>query len=316
MRKPFIIALFLLSVYEYCLLLKAPIITLTVEAGYRRPLPRFGLDADHHSRRQRRRRRERSAGRAPGNVRQRHHQHLQHADHPARAARARRRFSTSRRARYATQIRVELIADFGVVIAQKEASVSAIQPQDRLNVVITDSPLGAVDLTGVHASNNNRLSSRLDDQRPARSGARFGRPDDVLATWTPARSAATQKQALADWMTRGGHLIVTGGQNWQATAAGLADLLPLTPDASRAIDGLQALADWLHDNPAHLSAQTVIATGTLRAGRAGFRRRRRRHAAAGAADAGRGRGRLPRRRPEQRAAARLGGSARSCGSRW
>jgi len=60
----------------------------------------------------------------------------------------------------------------------------------------------------------------------------------------------------------GGHLIVTGGQNWQATAAGVAPLLPLTPESSREIDGLQPLADWLRDDN-DLNEPTVIATGTL-----------------------------------------------------
>ena len=53
---------------------------------------------------------------------------------------------------FTTQIRVELINDAGVVIAQQSADVRAVQPQDRLNVVISSSPAGTVDLTGVHAS--------------------------------------------------------------------------------------------------------------------------------------------------------------------
>ncbi len=74
--------------------------------------------------------------------------------------------------------------------------------------------------------------------------------------------SSAQKQALADWIASGGHLVVTGGDNWQATAAGVSDLLPLTPDSSVEIDGLPALATWLHSNAA-LGDQTVIATGTL-----------------------------------------------------
>src|SRR5262245_60053577 len=41
---------------------------------------------------------------------------------------------------FANVIRVELIDDAGAVIAQQEASINAIQPQDRLNAVITNSP--------------------------------------------------------------------------------------------------------------------------------------------------------------------------------
>src|SRR5664279_873866 len=163
---------------------------------------------------------------------------------------------------FTTQIRVELISDSGIVLAQKEADVSAIQPGDRMNVVITDSPVGAVDLTGVHASSSSgyqadwKISALPDQALDSVDLIMFSDVDTGTLS-------SNQKQALSDWVTRGGHLIVTGGQNWQATAAGLADLLPITPDSSKAINGLQPLATWL-DNKADLSAQTVIATGTLR----------------------------------------------------
>ena len=76
--------------------------------------------------------------------------------------------------------------------------------------------------------------------------------------------SSAQQQALSDWVTMGGHLIVTGGQNWQATAAGVSSLLPLEPSASRDIDSLRPLAAWLRDSAA-LDTQTIIATGTLSA---------------------------------------------------
>jgi hypothetical protein len=37
----------------------------------------------------------------------------------------------------------------------------------------------------------------------------------------------TQRQAIADWVRQGGHLVVTGGPNWQKTQAGVTALLPL-----------------------------------------------------------------------------------------
>ncbi|MEP7294336.1 MAG: hypothetical protein ABI835_21280, partial [Chloroflexota bacterium] len=164
---------------------------------------------------------------------------------------------------FASQIRVELIDDAGGVIAQQEAGISAIQPQDRLNVVITNSPVGSVDLTGARSGNYNGFQADLniaDLPTQALSAIDLIMLSDVDS----GGLSSSQQQALSDWITAGGHLIVTGGQNWQATAAGVAALLPLPPDASREIDGLQPLANWLRDN-ADLSAQTIIATGTLSA---------------------------------------------------
>ncbi len=163
---------------------------------------------------------------------------------------------------FASQIRVELLDDAGGVVAQQEAGLRAIQPQDRLNVVITNSPVGAVDLTGARAGNFNGFQAALaisDLPTQALSAVDLLLISDVDS----GGLSSAQRQALEDWIAAGGHLIVTGGQNWQATAAGVAALLPLTPDGSREIDGLQPLAHWLRD-ASPLDDATIIATGTLR----------------------------------------------------
>lgn len=162
---------------------------------------------------------------------------------------------------FATQIRVELINDEGTVIAQREAGISAVQAQDRLSVVITASPLGAVDLTGARASNQNGYQANFTiSDLPTQA---LNAVDVIMLSDVDSGGlSSAQQQALSDWVTMGGHLIVTGGQNWQATAAGVSSLLPLTPSASRDIDSLRPLAAWLRDSAA-LDTQTIIATGTL-----------------------------------------------------
>lgn len=162
---------------------------------------------------------------------------------------------------FATQIRVELIDDEGTVIAQREAGISSVQAQDRLSIVITDSPLGAVDLTGARASNQNGYQANFTiSDLPTQA---LNAVDVIMLSDVDSGGlSSAQQQALTDWVTMGGHLIVTGGQNWQATAAGVSSLLPLTPSASRDIDSLRPLATWLRDS-APLDTQTIIATGTL-----------------------------------------------------
>ncbi|MBK8024647.1 MAG: hypothetical protein IPK19_25295 [Chloroflexi bacterium] len=65
---------------------------------------------------------------------------------------------------------------------------------------------------------------------------------------TPDVLNSGQIRAPTDWVASGGHLIVTGGANSQATAAGLSDLLPLCrpdraemPDPGRLADGCASL---------------------------------------------------------------------------
>ncbi len=163
---------------------------------------------------------------------------------------------------FASQLRVELIDDGGAVVAQQEAPLHVIQPQDRLNVVISASPVGAVDLTGVHGENTSSYQANwtiADLPDRALEAVNLIMLSDVDS----GALSSAQQQALVDWVAAGGELIVTGGQNWQATAAGVTDLLPLTPTASREVAGLQPLATWLRVD-ADLGAQTIIATGDLR----------------------------------------------------
>ncbi|MEA3338678.1 MAG: hypothetical protein U9R15_01805, partial [Chloroflexota bacterium] len=52
-----------------------------------------------------------------------------------------------------------------------------------------------------------------------------------------------QRRALETWVAHGGHLIVGGGAGAARTAAGVADLLPVTVGGVRAVDSLWALDD-------------------------------------------------------------------------
>ncbi len=170
----------------------------------------------------------------------------------------------------ASSVRVELLDEEGLVVASAPATLRAIQAQDRLHVVVTESPVGAVDLGAV----------------------RFGNFAAFQATWTPAElpdraavldsvdlilindadmSALTeaQRDALSAWVTAGGHLIVAGGTNWQSTVSGLEPLLPITPNDSTTTGSIRALAEWVvlpAENAAALDRDTVLATGSLKDG--------------------------------------------------
>ena len=168
---------------------------------------------------------------------------------------------------FATQLRVELIDDSGLVVAAQPATVHAIQQPDGLYVVFTASAVGSVDLTGAHLGDHEAFQANWSvSDLPDRAAALDSVDLMFFSDVDSGIMSTSQRQSLADWIANGGHLIVTGGPNWQGTAAGLSDLLPLQPTGSMTVDTIAPLAEWLslpETEIRSLETQTVISTGTL-----------------------------------------------------
>lgn len=165
---------------------------------------------------------------------------------------------------FATQLRVDVLDEAGVVIASAPAALRVAQPLDRVIVAVSQSAAGIVDLTGARFGTNSAYqSNQTIETLPTRS-AGWNAVDVLLFSDTDTSGLSSdQRSAIAGWVAEGGHLIVTGGSAWEATAAGLADLLPLQPDDVTTVSSLAPLAAWLRDDAA-LEAQTLVATGELR----------------------------------------------------
>lgn len=168
---------------------------------------------------------------------------------------------------FATQIRIELIDDAGVVVAQTTANARSIQSQDRLHVVVTESAVGSIDLNAITTGGYSAYQANWGVAQIPDRAAALDAVDLLLFNDadTGALSEA-QRAAIRDWVTNGGHLVVTGGANWQATSAGLTDLLPLTPRNSVPVDTLAPLAEWLNIESDDLNEQAVVSTGDLTEG--------------------------------------------------
>ena len=164
-----------------------------------------------------------------------------------------------------TQIRVEMIDESGLVFASVPATLRPIQTQDRLAVVISNSIGGTVDLSMIKTGAANAYQANL---APADLPSQIGLLDAIdliaLSDVDTGTLAVGQRNALADWVTAGGHLLVTGGANWQTTAAGVADLLPIAPDNAVVAEDLNPISRWMGSDE-RLEAQTLVATGTLHA---------------------------------------------------
>ncbi len=187
-------------------------------------------------------------------------------DLPAGAQQTARLYITA--AGIAQQVRVELLDDAGFVIASAPAPLRPIQPQDRLLAVITNAIRGSVDITAIKTGLGSAYQANLAiDDLPEQVGL-FDSVDLLLVSDADTGSLTTrQRDMLADWVASGGHLIVTGGPNWQATASGLAALLPIVPASAAAFDDLAPIARWLR-SPDPLRGQSIVAIGNLQDGAA------------------------------------------------
>jgi hypothetical protein len=65
------------------------------------------------------------------------------------------------------------------------------------------------------------------------------------------------------WVADGGRLFVVGGTNWQGTAAGLGELLPVALNGTQKVSNLEALRQYFKVNTS-IEGESTLAVGTLR----------------------------------------------------
>jgi hypothetical protein len=163
-----------------------------------------------------------------------------------------------------TQLRVELLSnESDVVLASRQVPLVAIQPTEQLYVVITQAAAGSIDMTNARGMGMVAYQANWSlDDIPTNAAALESVNALVFTDVDTGGLTLDQERALESWVADGGHLIVTGGPNWQATAEGLRALLPLNPGDSENLPGLQPLADYLGID-ADLTADTSVAVGEL-----------------------------------------------------
>lgn len=172
---------------------------------------------------------------------------------------------------FASQIRVELIDSDGVVIASQPAALRALAPEDRLYVVLSSTPSGLLDLTGATFAREAAQANWLIEDLPDRPEAMYAVDLMLINDIDTSGITPAQRAALRDWVSQGGHLVVAGGSNWQATDLGVVDLLPLEPARSISVNSLAPLVDWLALPPVQADilasdAGIVVTVGDLKPG--------------------------------------------------
>ena len=161
------------------------------------------------------------------------------------------------------QVRVELLDPNGLVVTESETVIRSLLPQDQLVMVVsaTNRPLDltSVAVGGYGTSQGNWSIENIPDRAAALDAISLMVINDIdTGTLTPA-----QEQALAGWVAGGGHMVVAGGPNWEATAAGLDNLLPFVPEDSETVETMAGMETLVGDRATQLSGQTVVATGTV-----------------------------------------------------
>ncbi|MCB9450549.1 MAG: hypothetical protein H6672_03870 [Anaerolineaceae bacterium] len=167
----------------------------------------------------------------------------------------------------ASRVRVEFIGNDDLVMSSQEVALRGIQPRDQLYVVVSQAASGTVDLTGVRAGSYSAFQANWQvDHIPDKVMALDSVDVMLFSDIDSGTLTSGQREAIADWVANGGHLIVTGGPNWQATAAGFTDLLPVIPQDNQTVDNLNVLMDWSKQRPNSLNGQTVLTNSTLQPG--------------------------------------------------
>lgn len=171
---------------------------------------------------------------------------------------------------FASQVRVELLSDAGAVLASADDLIRAVRPGDRIAVTFTSAATGGADLSGAALGGFSVFQADWRAEQLPPLAEALAAIDLMLFDELDTGVLTTaQRTALGDWVRAGGHLIVAGGAGWQATSAGLADLLPLRPNAVETAPSLAALGEWLAlpgAQTAALEAPALAAVGDLAAG--------------------------------------------------
>ncbi|MCD6553750.1 MAG: hypothetical protein J7M16_07120 [Anaerolineae bacterium] len=168
---------------------------------------------------------------------------------------------------YIPQITVRLV-ERGQVLRKQDVSLSAIQPGDALVGVVSSSPSTLNLLAALTTAQGGRVFvAHLSLQDLPPQGRAWGALDALVlndvdtSVFTPA-----QREALAAWVTFGGHLVVAGGLSAVQTAAGVADLLPVDVTGTHTVDDVSALGEF-SGTPLVDGGPTVVASCQVREGR-------------------------------------------------
>lgn len=165
------------------------------------------------------------------------------------------------------RILVELLDDENERVTDVSVALLPLSSKDQLHVVVTGATSSTIPLNDVHVGGylSQQATWRIENV-PENAAALHAVNTMFFINADTEQLSTGQRAAIADWVAGGGHLFVTGGPGWQATASGLRDLLPFAPDGSETINSIMPLQTYVGDSSATIEESLVIATGITNAG--------------------------------------------------
>ncbi len=152
-------------------------------------------------------------------------------------------------------------------IASARVNLTCLTSNDLLFGVMAGSQTAYNVLTDLRPQSGTAAVAKIELKDIPDQGPALGALDVIVISNTDTGGLSeSQKKALSAWVAAGGRLIVTGGPDWQKTAAGLAGLMPVSLNGDQNVDSLDALQNLADQGAALRQASAgVNISGTLQA---------------------------------------------------
>ncbi|MDH5506737.1 MAG: hypothetical protein OEZ02_05915 [Anaerolineae bacterium] len=114
--------------------------------------------------------------------------------------------------------------------------ITCLDEDDRLIGVLANQPTGMNLLSSSAPASGRTYIAQWDMKMMPDRGAGLQALDImIISDMDTGLLNAQQVEALGEWLSQGGTLIVTGGSGWKKTTAGIGELLPFSPSGSKTI---------------------------------------------------------------------------------
>lgn len=155
------------------------------------------------------------------------------------------------------------VTENGRTLVKRDLNVTCLGAKNLLVGLLSETPSAYASMDSLEPLDGTaRIVSLRQADLPDQSQGWQPLDALVIAGADAGQLTSEQRAALGAWLAEGGKLLVTGGSNWQMSAAGLAEFLPLAPETSRRVETLTRLQSYFRaDSP--LMGGATLSTGAL-----------------------------------------------------
>lgn len=146
---------------------------------------------------------------------------------------------------FGSRVKVQLISEGQVVAETDTNALRTVSREELFYGVVSADPGGLAFLETITGGRTDAAVAFLNPaDLPDVSIAWSGLDVLILDDTDTSRLTPAQSSALRAWVESGGQLVVTGGPGGPATAAGVADLLPVAVGGTQTVDDLASLGEF------------------------------------------------------------------------